>query len=104
MSSMSTMEEDIRDVFSLRDRAVKKQNRALFLSTQVGEIEYGSSEEYLAADRMETEIIAIHRESDIEVIAFVKEIYIRDDSDPISAFPVYFLVHTVQGWKIYKAH
>lgn len=98
------MEEDVRDVFILRDRAVKKQNRALFLSTQVGEIEYGSSEEYLAADRMETDVIAIYRESEIEVIAFVKEVYIRDDSDPIAAFPVYFLVHTVQGWKIYKAH
>lgn len=98
------MEEDVKTIFSVRDRAVRTQNRDLFLSSQVGEIDYGASEEYLTADRMETEVLAIHPVSEIEVVVFVKEMYIREDEDPYTAFPVYFLVHTVAGWKIYKAH
>lgn len=98
------MDDDIKTLFSIRDRAVRTQNRDLFLSSQVGEIEYGASEEYLTADRMETEVLAMHQVSEIEVVVFVKEMYVREDADPYTAFPVYFLVNTVAGWKIYKAH
>lgn len=94
--------KEISKLFGFRDKAVQKQDRMSFLSTQVAEIKDGSSDNYLAIDALKTEILHIHKENELEKVVFVKEIYSPKNNDPYVSFPVYFLVNTVQGWKIYK--
>src|SRR3990167_8691004 len=93
---------DIKKLFSIRDTAVAKKDRRMFLSTQVAEIEAGSSKGYLAIDNMKTALLYVHNESDIEKVVFVKETYSPKGKDPYHSFPVYFLTNTVKGWMIYK--
>ncbi len=92
----------IISLFKVRDEAVKKQDRKLFLSTQVGEIENGGSDGYLAIDTLKSEVLHIHNESDYTKVVFVKETYNPKGNDPYNSFPVYFLVDTIKGWKIYR--
>ncbi len=96
------MEDDIKNLFATRDKAVAKQDRKLFLSAQVDEIIGGSSDNYLAIDNLKSEVLHVYSESDIEKIVFVKETYSPKGKNPYSSFPVYFLVNTTKGWKIYK--
>jgi hypothetical protein len=99
------MKNDIEALFSTRDEAVRKQDRSLFLSTQVSEIEFGVSKGYLSLEDMTTEVIYIHDESELENVVLVKETYKQPDEtdeNPRSSFLVYFLTNTVKGWRIYR--
>lgn len=96
------MDKILLELFKTRDDAINKQDRGLFLSTQVDEIERGSSEGYLGVEHLETEVIAIHGENDVEKIVFVKENYKQNKNIPYSAYLIYYVVNTVKGWKIYK--
>lgn len=95
---------DIKALFEKRDKAVLKQDRKLFLTTQIAEIEHGSSDGYLAIESLKSEVLYIHEENDIEKVVFVKETYFPKGKDPYSSFPVYFLTNTIQGWRIYRVH
>lgn len=96
------MDNDIKKLFTTRDEAVKKQDRKLFLSTQVGEIENSSVEGYFGIKHLRSNVLCIYDEGDLEKIVFVKETYSPPKKDPYSSFPVYNLVKTIKGWKIYK--
>ena len=96
------MRNEIAALFETRDEAVRKEDKALFLSTQVSEIELGSSDGYLSLEDLTTEVLYIHDESELEKFVLVKETYKQSGKDPRSAFLLYFLASTVQGWRIYK--
>jgi hypothetical protein len=97
------MNNDIEHLFRTREEAVRKQDRPLFLSTQVSsEIVFGSSDGYLSLEDITTEVINIYDESELEKVVFVKETYKQPDTNPRSSFLVYFLTNTVQGWRIYR--
>jgi hypothetical protein len=97
------MNNDIEHLFRTREEAVRKQDRPLFLSTQVSsEIVFGSSEGYLSLEDITTEVIYIYDESELEKVVLVKETYKQPDKNPRSSFLVYFLTNTVQGWRIYR--
>lgn len=98
---MKTVDE-IRKLFNTRDQAVKTRDRELFLSTQIAEIEHGSSDGYLAIGSLKTEVLHVHTEGEIEKVVFVKETYSPKGKDPHNSFPVYFLTNTIRGWKIYR--
>ncbi len=93
---------EIIKLFETRDKAVAKQDKKLFLSTQIAENEGGGSDGYLGIDRMKTEVFHAHKESELETIVFVKETYSPKEKDSYYTFPVYFLTNTIKGWKIYK--
>jgi len=94
--------EEIKALFSTRDKAVAKKDRKLFLSTQIAEIEYGYSEGYLNMKNMTSDVLYVYKENELEKIVFVNETYIPKDRDLYKGFLLYFLVNTVKGWKIYK--
>jgi len=94
--------QDVIALFATRDEAVMKHDRKLFLSTQIDEIEHGSSDDYLAIEHMKSEVLYIHDENELDKAVFVKETYAPENVDPHSSFPVYFLTHTVKGWRIYR--
>ncbi|WP_045943821.1 hypothetical protein [Streptomyces sp. NRRL S-495] len=98
------MNNDIRELFSLRDEAVRNKDADQLLSTQLLELPYGSSEGYLSVDGMETEIISLQEDQGIAV-AFVKESYTPSPDGKKrnrTAFLIYFLVDTSRGWRIYQ--
>ena len=102
MATIMKIAPEIDKLFKTRDQAVKKQDRKLFLSTQIAEIEHGSSDGYMAIDNLKTEVLHVHTESEIEKVVFVKETYSPTGKDPHSSFSVYFLTNTTKGWKIYR--
>lgn len=93
-----------KKLFVIRDKSVEKKDRALFLSTQIGEIQGGGSNDYMAIDDMVTVVLHEENISEIEKVVFVKETYryTKNGKEPYSSYPVYFLVNTVLGWKIYR--
>lgn len=100
---VSTDEKNnIETLFQTRAEAVKKKDRALFLSTQVSEIELGSSEGYLKLVDLEPEVLYIHEESELERVVLVKETYKHPERNRYSLFLIYFLTHTIKGWRIYR--
>ncbi|MDP3988430.1 MAG: hypothetical protein Q8P80_04785 [Candidatus Levybacteria bacterium] len=94
--------KEITKLFLTRDKAVGKNDKELFLSTQVGEIEYSSVEGYFSIDVLKTEVLYIYSESDLEKVVFVKENYFPKKKVSRISFIIYFLANTVGGWKIYK--
>lgn len=99
-----TDKNEIKSLFTLRGEAVSKKDRKLFLSTQIGEIEGGGSNNYIALDSMKTEVLCVYDNNELEKVVFVKETYTYkpNGKDPYSSFPIYFLTNTVKGWRIYK--
>lgn len=96
------MNNEIVALFETRDEAVRKDDRPLFLSAQVSEIELGSSEGYLSLEDLTTEVVYIHDESELEKVVLAKETYKEPGKSPRSSFLLYFLTNTVQGWRIYR--
>jgi hypothetical protein len=92
----------IQQLFKSRDIAIQNQDRELFLSTQVDEIERGSSEGYLGVENLTTEVLSVHGENDLEKVVFVKETYKPSKNIPYASYLIYYLVNTVNGWRIYK--
>lgn len=95
------MNADISAIFGKRDEAVRKQDADLFLSTQLSEIGFASSEGYLSTKDMATEILHVYGPTDGSAVAFVRETYKPKDKPGRSAFVMYFLTDTRSGWKIY---
>jgi hypothetical protein len=95
-------DSDVEALFRTRAEAVKKQDRSLFLSTQVSEIDLGSSEGYLSLEEMTTDVLYVHAESELERIVLVKETYKRPNKDEHSSFLMYFLTQTIKGWRVYR--
>lgn len=95
-------DEEIIKLFETRDQAVKNQNRDLFLSTQIAEIEHGSSDGYLEVENLSSKVLCVHNENDLEKVVFVKETSAPTGKEKYSSFPVYFLTNTIKGWKIYR--
>jgi hypothetical protein len=96
------IDKTILQLFKTRDTAVKKQDRELFVSTQVDEIERGSSEGYLGVEHLTTEVLSVVGENDLEKVVFVKETYTPSKNIPYNSYLIYYLVNTINGYKIYK--
>ena len=96
------MNADIKAVFEKRDDAVRKQDMALFLSTQLYEIGFGSGAGYLSINDMTTEVLSVYEETDDSAVTFVRETYKPSGKQPRSAFLMYFLIATRKGWKIHR--
>lgn len=96
--------KQINQLFKTRDKAVKTQDGKLFLSTQIGEIKDSLSAGYLSADKMVTEVIVVDLDegSELTKIVIAKETYFSRGKKSHSGFLIYYLVNTVEGWKIYK--
>ncbi len=92
---------DIETLFQARDEAVRQQDPAAFLSTQVSEIESGASSAYLSVHDMTTQVLHVHDESEDVKVVFVKETYKPSGKLPRSLFKVYSLANTLKGWRIY---
>ncbi|HTF47552.1 MAG TPA: hypothetical protein VK735_08910 [Pseudonocardia sp.] len=96
------MDSEIHALFDARAAAVYANDRPSFLSTQVSEIDLGSSDGYLSLRDLTIELLHTHDESDIEKVVLVKETYTRDELPPRSSFLLYYLIRTVVGWRIYR--
>ncbi|ULO23802.1 hypothetical protein [Methylocystis sp. SB2] len=96
------MNADISALFGKRDEAVRKQDADLFLSTQLSEIGFASSDGYLSTKDMTTEVLHVYESPDGNAVAFVRETYKPKDKRERSAFVIYFLNDTRSGWKIYR--
>lgn len=96
------MDNAISELFATRDKAITVQDRALFVSTQVDEIERGSSEGYLGVEHLHSEVLYVHDANELEKVVFVKETYSKEHNIPYSSYVTYYVVNTVKGWKIYK--
>lgn len=95
---------EIKEIFLLRERAVKQKDRKLFLSTQIDEIAGSSSHGYLSIDKLETKILAIdfRSEDKLATVVVSKETYFFKGKKSHSALLIYHLVNSVEGWKIYN--
>lgn len=96
------MEKEITKIFKIRDEAVLKQDIKLFQSTQLPDVEYSSAQGYLAIDNLKTEVLFIHKESPSIRLVLAKETYKPKDKAIYSAYVQYYVVHTTEGWRIYK--
>lgn len=96
------MNAEINALFSARDEAVQKQDAALFLSTQLSDIGFASSEGYISTKEMTTEVLNVYKASEESAVAFVRETYRPPGKRERSAFLIYFLIATRSGWKIYR--
>jgi hypothetical protein len=94
--------EEITALFNTRDEAVSKKDRKLFLSTQVEEISDASSAGYLTQDKLSTVVLATANTGKLTQVAFVKETYFAGGEKSHDCFLIYFLVNTLEGWKIYR--
>lgn len=94
-------DRDTEELFQVRAAAVQKKDRSLLLSTQVAEVPFAASEGYLALDDIAVEVLHVHDVSDLERIALVKETYHRSAGER-TAFLLYHLTATVQGWRIFR--
>lgn len=88
------MNKKIESLFKIRDEAVSKKDKKLFLSTQIKEIDGSSSKGYLDTDRMKTTILHVHRaESESNVwIAFVREDFFQSDKLTHHGYLLYTVV------------
>ncbi|MCI2421571.1 hypothetical protein MOQ72_29475 [Saccharopolyspora sp. K220] len=99
------MDDGIRELFRVRDEAVRKRDPEQFLSTQLVDVPFAASESYLSIDDMTTEVLHAQEESDGATAVFVRETYVsskKEQKSPRSAFLIYFLVNTGGKWKVYR--
>ncbi|OGD63426.1 hypothetical protein A2160_03100 [Candidatus Beckwithbacteria bacterium RBG_13_42_9] len=96
------IDDEIRKLFRLRDKAVKNKDINLFLSTQVSEIRNSSAKGYLSVDELKSKVIYIFTDSNkIRKSAAVEESYYYQRKLTHKALLLYYLVHTPSGWKVY---
>lgn len=86
----------LKTLFHTRDTAVKNDDYAAFATTQIEEIPNAAIEGYLAAGNLTTKVIAVADDTQKKKVAFVKENY-----GTHSAFLLYYIAPTEDGWKIY---
>lgn len=88
--------ENIKSIFKTRDDAVSNKDYEQFASTQVDNISNASISGYLSSKELKTEVLHVAEDTELKKVVFVKENY-----GTHSAFLLYYLVNTVNGWKIY---
>jgi|SRR3972149_8694965 len=88
--------DEVKSLFQTRDQAVAKKNKQLFASTQIQDIPYASISGYISCSSLETNVLNVVDDTDFKKVVFVKENY-----GTHWAFLLYYLVNTVNGWKIY---
>lgn len=88
----------IKALFRTRDQAVLEKDYQKFTSTQLGEIPYFSISGYISCGQLKTEVLYIAEDTKLKKVVFVKEDYGKH-----YVFLIYYLVETVDGWKIYDA-
>lgn len=89
--------DDIKSLFQTRDTAVSQKDYEKFAFTQIDEIANASINGYLSADKLETKVLHVADDTELKKVAFVKENY-----GTHSSFLLYYLINTVNGWKIYN--
>ena len=89
--------DGIKVLFMRRDEAVAKKDFEQFASTQLQNIPYASIEGYISCDKLETTVLFVANETELKKVVFVKEDYLNH-----TAFLLYYIVNTVNGWKIYN--
>ncbi|MCA9371828.1 hypothetical protein KC726_02925 [Candidatus Woesebacteria bacterium] len=75
---MNNAQKLVSSLFQTRDRAVKKTDKNLFLSTQGGvEIEKSGSRGYMETDELKTTVLATHKDRVQKnlIVVFVEEEY-----------------------------
>jgi len=90
------MMDNVKFLFQIRDKAVADKDYKQFADTQIKDIPNASINGYISSGGMETELLKVVEDGELKKVAFVKENY-----DNHSAYLLYFLVNTVNGWKIY---
>lgn len=72
-----TMEQQIKEIFQTRDRAVAEKNKDLLLSTQINEIPKSGSDGYLKTDKLVSKVLYIHQDDkDLQLyLALIQEDY-----------------------------
>jgi hypothetical protein len=89
--------DDIKKLFQTRDTAVAKKNYQQLAATQLHDIPNASVNGYIYAGQLKTDVLHVVEDTELKKVVFVKENY-----GTHSAFLLYFLVNTVDGWKIYN--
>lgn len=98
------IDKEIIDLFQIRDKAVEKKDKKLFLSTQAGEISGSSSTGYLSVDEMKTKILTVSSQKEFPLIriVIVEESYFTKGKKTHQTTLLYYLIKTIKGWKIYN--
>ncbi|MFE9927399.1 hypothetical protein [Streptomyces sp. NPDC005533] len=96
------MSEEIQELFAVRTAAVQETDREAFRSTQLFEIDLSSIDEYLSLQNLAIEVLHIHRETDFESVALVRETYTWREKPQRSTLLLYYLTRTVPGWRIFR--
>lgn len=94
------MNEQIRKLFTDRDKAVAENNRKLFLSTQIGYIKDAGADGYLSVDKMKTEIVYSLEINKLLMRMVAKECYYSGNRITHCELIIYDVIHTIDGWKI----
>ena len=91
---MSDTTPKIKAVFKTRDGAVTTNDKKLFLSTQIKEIDGSSSKGYLSIERMKSTILHIHKDEieDNVWMVFVKEEYFTSNKPTHHGYLIYTVV------------
>lgn len=92
--------DEIKKLFKTRDSAVSKKDKKLFLSTQIGEIRGSFAEGYLSIDKLVTGVVAVEDINKISKMVAVRESYYIKDKKNHSSLLLYYLIKTVNGWRI----
>ena len=71
------MNQKIIELFKLRDKAIQRHDKQMFLSVQTGEIAGSLSTGYLTLSRLKSHVMFIAKEDKI-FVALVKETYYWD--------------------------
>ena len=87
----------LKTLFHTRDTAVRNKDYIAFASTQIQDIPTATINGYLSYGNLKTEVISVADDTPIKKVAFVKENYSTH-----TAFLLYYLVNSVDGWKIYN--
>lgn len=89
--------DPIKVIFQTRDNAVAEKDEKKLAATQLQDIPYASIHGYISCGYLQTTLLhVVDEDTDLKKIAFAKE-----DYKTHSAYLLYYLVNTVDGWKIY---
>ncbi len=89
--------DDIKFLFQIRDAAVAQKDYEKFAATQIDAIPNASVQGYISSGTLKTELLYAIDDTELKKVAFVKE-----DYGTHSAFLLYYLINTINGWKIYN--
>lgn len=91
------IQNEITKLFQTRDKAVLEKDYQQFASTQLQDLPNYSMSGYISCGQLKTEVLYVVEDGELKKVAFVKE-----DYGIHSVFLIYYLVNTVEGWKIYN--